>query len=181
MGMNHQATFRLAQPLAAKKAGSLRIEMAQLYGSRHVIGRFRIMAITGEHSADVAPENIRKALLVESPKRKYDQRKLLAEHFAKTDPVAAKIRKQLDDLRKKAPKPSTTNVRVITQRKGSPRKTYVFRRGEFKQPIHEVREGGLSLLHPFKPRNPKGSVDRLDLARWLIDSANPITPRVTVN
>ena len=181
MGRNHQATFRLAQPLPAKKAGSLRIEMAQLYGSRHVIGRFRIMAITGEHSADVAPENVRKALLVEAPKRKDDQRKLLAEHFAKTDPVAAKIRKQLDDLRKKAPKPSTTNVRVITQRKGSPRKTYVFRRGEFKQPIHEVREGGLSLLHPFKPRNQKGSVDRLDLARWLIDSANPITPRVTVN
>jgi len=180
-GRNHQATFLLKKPLPAKEASSLRIEMAQLYGSRHVIGRFRIMAVTGEQPNDLAPENVRKALLVDAPKRNDAQRKLLSEHFAKTDPETTKVRKQLDDLRKKAPKPSTTNVRVITQRKGNPRKTHVLRRGEFKQPLHEVREGALSLLHPFKPRNEKGPADRLDLARWLVDRANPITPRVTVN
>ena len=73
------------------------------------------------------------------------------------------------------------NVRVITQRKGTPRKTHVFRRGEFKQPLHEVQAGGLALLHSLKPRNEKSSGDRLDLARWLVDPSNPITPRVAVN
>ena len=180
-GKSHQATFLLKKPLPAKEASNLRIEMAQLYGTKHVIGRFRIMAVTGEQSSDIAPENVLKALLVDATKRNDAQRKLLADHFAKTDPKTTKIRKQLDDLRKKAPKPSTTNVRVITQRKTNPRKTHVFRRGEFKQPLHEVREGGLSLLHPFKPRNEQGPGDRLDLARWLIDPTNPITPRVTVN
>jgi mono/diheme cytochrome c family protein len=181
MGKDHQATFLLKKPLPAKETGALRIEMAQLYGSRHVMGRFRIMAVTGEQSSDVVPENIRKALLVDATKRNEAQRKLLAGHFAKTDPKTTKVRKQLDDLRKKVPKPSTTNVRVITQRKGNLRKTHVFRRGEFKQPLHEVREDGLNLLHPFKPRNEEGTGDRLDLARWLVDPANPITPRVTVN
>lgn len=180
-GKNHQATFLLKKPQPVKGAVSLRIEMAQLYGSRHVIGRFRIMAMTGEQSSDLAPENVRKALLVHASKRNETQRKLLADHFAKTDPETTKVRKELDALSKKAPKPSTTNVRVITQRKGNPRKTHVFRRGEFKQPLHEVREDGLRLLHPFKPRNEEGTGDRLDLARWLVDPANPITPRVTVN
>jgi hypothetical protein len=181
MGRNHQATFRLKKPLPAKAAANLRIEMAQLYGSRHVIGRFRIMAVTGEQSGDIVPENVRKALLVDTAKRNGAQSQILADHFAKTDPEVIKIRKQLDELHKKKPKPSTSNVRVITQRKGNPRKTHVFRRGEFKQPLHEVREGGLSLLHPFKPRNEQGPGDRLDLARWLIDPSNPITPRVIVN
>ena len=180
MGKDHQATFLLQKQLPVKEAGTLRIEMAQLYGSRHVMGRFRIMGVTGEQSSDLVPENVRKALLVEAARRNEAQGKLLADHFAKNDPQSVKIRKQLDDLRKKAPKLSTTNVRVITQRKTNPRKTHVFRRGEFKQPLHEVQAGGLGLLHSFKPRN-QGSGDRLDLASWLIDSSNPITPRVTVN
>jgi len=181
MGRNHQATFRLQKPLPAKEAANLRIEMAQLYGSKHVIGRFRIMAVTGEQSSDVVPENVRKALLVDATKRNKAQGKLLADHFAKTDPEASKIRRQLDDLRKKVPKTSTTNVRVITQRRGNPRKTHVFRRGEFKQPMNEVQAGGLAVLHALKPRNEKSSGDRLDLAQWLVAPNNPITPRVTVN
>ena len=180
-GKDHQATFLLKKPIPAKEASSLCIEMAQLYGSRHVIGRFRIMAMTGEQSSDIAPENVRKALLVDATKRNDAQRKLLASHFAKIDPKATKIRKELDDLRKKAPKTSTTNVRVITQRKGSPRKTHVFRRGEFKQPLHQVQAGGLGVLHSLRPRDEKSAGDRLDLARWLVDPANPITPRVAVN
>ena len=181
MGRNHQATFRLQKPLPSEEAANLRIEMAQLYGSKHVIGRFRIMAVTGEQSSDVVPENVRKALLVDATKRNQAQGKLLADHFAKTDPEASKVRRQLDDLRKKVPKTSTTNVRVITQRKGSPRKTHVFRRGEFKQPMNEVQAGGLAVLHALKPRNEKNSGDRLDLAQWLVAPNNPITPRVAVN
>ncbi|MBT4667027.1 MAG: DUF1553 domain-containing protein, partial [Opitutae bacterium] len=181
MGKSHQATFRLDKPLLNKDTGRLRLELAQLYGSRHVIGRFRIMTVTGEQSDDFAPENVRKAILVDASKRSEGQRKLLTDHFSNADPEIGKLRKQLEELRKKAPKTPTMNVRVITQRKGSPRKTHVFRRGEFKQPLHEVQPNGLTVLHPLKARDEKKSGDRLDFARWLVEPSNPITPRVTVN
>ena len=181
MGKNHQASFRLNKPFPNKDAGRLRVELAQLYGSRHVIGRFRIMAVTGEKSDDFAPENVRKAILTDASKRNDSQRKLLADHFTKTDPEVSKACKQLEDFRKKAPKTPTMSVRVITQRKGSPRKTHVFRRGEFKQALHEVQQNGLAVLHPLKARDEKKFGDRLDFAHWLVESNNPITPRVAVN
>ena len=166
-GKNHQATF-LEKSASCRGSQPLRIEMAQLYGSRHVIGRFRIMGVTGEQSSDIAPESIRKALLVEATMRNEAQSKILNEHFAQTDPETNKLREAIGRTSQKAPKPSTTNVRVITSAR-KPAQTHVFRRGEFKQPLHEVREDGLGLLHPFKPRNEYQTGDRLDLARWLVD------------
>ena len=181
MGESHKATFQLTKPLPAIKSGRLRIEIAQLYGSKHIIGSFRIMAVTGEQTIEIVPENVRNALFVDAQKRTEKEKKLLSDQFTKTDSEAIKIRKNLADLQKKVPNSSTTNVRVITQRRGNPRKTHVFHRGEFKQPMQEVQAGGLAVLHSIKPRGKKSSGDRLDLARWLVNPYNPITPRVTVN
>ena len=61
------------------------------------------------------------------------------------------------------------------------RPTYLLTRGDFRSP--DTREalthGTPGVLHPLKPRG--NWPDRLDLARWLVDPTNPLTPRVTVN
>lgn len=59
------------------------------------------------------------------------------------------------------------------------RKTFVHVRGDFRNRGAEVQPGTLTVLHPLRPRG--STPDRLDLARWLVDPANPLTPRVTVN
>ena len=53
-------------------------------------------------------------------------------------------------------------------------------RGDFLQPEAEVQPGTLAVLPPLKPRAP-ARADRLDLARWLVDPANPLVRRVMVN
>jgi hypothetical protein len=70
-------------------------------------------------------------------------------------------------------------VRVVSQRSKDPRETRMFRRGDFLQPLAPVAPGTLASLHRLQPRGEKA--DRLDLARWLVDPANPITARVMVN
>ena len=69
-------------------------------------------------------------------------------------------------------------VRVLAEAT-TPRVTRLLKRGDFLQPGEEVQPGVLRGLHslPSTAANP----NRLALAQWLVDSANPLTPRVTAN
>lgn len=58
------------------------------------------------------------------------------------------------------------------------RKTRIHERGNFLNPGEEVEPGVLTGLHPFPAGAPK---NRLGLAQWLVDKANPLTARVQVN
>jgi mono/diheme cytochrome c family protein len=59
------------------------------------------------------------------------------------------------------------------------RDTYVHTRGNFLQKGEAVAPGTPAFLPPLKARG--ASADRLDLARWLVDPAHPLTARVAVN
>src|SRR5262249_8487387 len=58
------------------------------------------------------------------------------------------------------------------------RRTHLHRRGEYLQVAEVVEPDGLSIL-PALPKNIRH--DRLTLARWLVDSTNPLVGRVTMN
>jgi len=64
-----------------------------------------------------------------------------------------------------------------------PRESYIFTRGDFTRPDKAVgllQPGVLSAIAPALPEIGKPRT-RLDLAKWLVDPANPLTPRVTIN
>ncbi|HUR54654.1 MAG TPA: DUF1549 domain-containing protein, partial [Gemmataceae bacterium] len=63
--------------------------------------------------------------------------------------------------------------------KAANRETRVHLRGNFLQPGPVVEPGTPAFLPPLKPRGP--TADRLDLARWLVDPAHPLTARVAAN
>jgi len=67
---------------------------------------------------------------------------------------------------------------LVMKELAQPRKTTLFIKGDFTRPSDEVLPGVLAVLPPL----PNGTkADRLALARWLIDSKNPLTARVIVN
>ena len=59
-----------------------------------------------------------------------------------------------------------------------PRETFVLDRGAYDKPGERVLPGVLGALPSSAGSAPD---DRLGLARWLVDPANPLTARVTVN
>ena len=67
---------------------------------------------------------------------------------------------------------------MIMQDSATPRETHVLARGAYDQPGEKVEPGVPGVL----PAVPAGLPNnRLGLARWLVDPANPLTARVAVN
>ena len=94
--------------------------------------------------------------------------------------LATKIQSQLTQLRNFDNTKGFT--RTLAERQTNRRTTYVFRRGDFLQPL--VDEGPVLPNTPvtFPKLTPQGDVpDRMDLALWLTDPQNSIVSRVTVN
>jgi hypothetical protein len=58
------------------------------------------------------------------------------------------------------------------------RSTRIFERGNWLSPTEEVQAGVPAILNPLSETN---NPDRLDLAKWLTDSQNPLTARTYVN
>lgn len=69
--------------------------------------------------------------------------------------------------------------RVLAER-DTPRQTRLLKRGEFLQPGDEVPPA-LPAIARRSADDDERSPSRLDLARWLVDSENPLVPRVTAN
>ena len=67
---------------------------------------------------------------------------------------------------------------IQEEKKNSPAMAFVLARGEYDRPGEQVEAATPVALHPMSPEAPK---NRLGLAQWVIDPANPLTARVTVN
>lgn len=72
------------------------------------------------------------------------------------------------------PRPVTT---LVMKELEKPRDTFLLTKGDFTRPADRVYPGVLGALH-----KPAGTLsNRLDLARWTVDPANPLMARVVVN
>lgn len=176
-GKSHEAVFGLVRPLATKeKAQVFKIQLVQNYGGKLMLGKFRISALTSPTHLAV-PTELHEALTTK--KGKVDDLTLLDQFFSKWHPDLTGLGERLNTLESTVPGEPYMDVRVITEREKERRKSHVFRRGEFKEPLNEVTPATLASLPSIQHRAESG--DRLDLGRWLVSGENPLPPRVVVN
>ncbi len=182
-GKPHWAVFGLKKPLLESGPLYVRVRLSQQYGTQHTIGRFKVSLQSGVEPGLSLPENIGKTLAVLPEKRNDAQRQQLLDYFSSLESPTKELLARLDELKKKEPPKPELNARVIGQRTKDPRKTFVFKRGEFLEPLKdlEVEPAAFATLPALKARTESAPADRLDLARWLVSADNPLTPRVTVN
>jgi hypothetical protein len=84
--------------------------------------------------------------------------------------------KSLRDQKEKLHKRIPTTMVMAEMKK--PRDTFILGRGQYDNPGEKVTPGVPSFLPPLPADAP---LNRLTLARWIVDPANPLTARVTVN
>ncbi len=182
-GKPHWLVLQLDKPFEHDGDCFVRVQLSQQHGKQHTLGRFKVSLQSGDEPKLSLPENIAKIFAKASKNVNEADQKLLLEHFTSFDPLTKSLAAELSKLKKNEPPTVDLKVRVIAQRTKDARKTFVLKRGEFLDPIEELEmlPSGLSTLPPFTSRHEGSIADRLDLARWLVASNNPLVPRVTVN
>ena len=105
-----------------------------------------------------------------------DDRQRLLGHRVETDANAQKLNQQIAAVRKDIEEWISDTTLVMVEQ-NPPRPAYVFERGDYRQRGADVQPGTPATLHPM----PTGPPNRLTLAKWLVDPANPLVARVTVN
>ncbi len=119
------------------------------------------------------------ALSIEERKRSAAQKQQIEAAKSIGDAALARLCDDYARHAAKKPSPPATKVRTIARRK-TERVSYIHLRGDYRSRGDDVAPDTPAVLPPLEPRGDH-QADRLDLARWLVDPANPLTARVTVN
>jgi hypothetical protein len=125
------------------------------------------------------PQRIRNICRVATSRRTVEQRAELKRYYEATFRTnSTELAAFTKALAESTGVKGEVRAQVLTERR-KPRPAHVHVRGNFLDRGPPVEQGALSVLHAFKPRhNPP---NRIDLANWLVDPANPLTARVTAN
>jgi len=174
---HHYLQVRTLEPLNLGQEQTLRVVIEQNYGNRHTIGRFRLQALTGDGRELHLPDDVVKALRMYPEKRVNETRQLLFDFYAGKDEQVKELKSKIDAANKQFGAQLMPVRLIATARK--PRSTHRFDRGDFLSPQEIVEPGTFGVLPPLNADGEKAS--RLDLARWLVGKANPLTPRVIAN
>jgi len=122
-----------------------------------------IAAILKKETADRS--DAEKAMLVSYQQTTHPERKALAERIAR-------LPKLINDTEMSIP------TALVMEELPAPRVTYILLRGEYNKLGEAVLANTPATLPAMAADLPR---NRLGLARWLTDPANPLTARVTVN
>jgi cytochrome c553 len=130
--------------------------------------------LTSENRARL-PQIVQEALDIPEAKRTPEQKDAVGNAYRSTE-VGEAVEKDRDAKLKKIEKDRRITTTLVMQERKAPRTTNVMIRGDFLRKGVAVAPGVPEVLP-----QPARSANRLDLAQWLVDAGNPLTPRVTVN
>ena len=185
-GQAHTAVFLLQTPLRTGGPKQLTVELQQLHGRKHLIGRLRLSftTIAKPTVAMPFPSSLMAILSMAPAQRSEGQQIELARGL-----MTRRLDRELAGL------PAPQIVFAVSndfqphnnfKPAQMPRPVHLLRRGDVNQPLDEAVPGALSCVSPVESRfivDPAAGEGgrRAALARWLVDPRNMLTWRSIVN
>jgi len=121
------------------------------------------------------------ALAVAPEKRSAADWNVINNAFAAKSGAFATYLNQLKLEERVLRKSADTGRSTVMVMNYKPRPTHILTRGAYDQPGEEVSAGVPAVVLPIPEKADGQPLTRLDLAKWLVDPANPLPPRVIVN
>lgn len=181
-----QAVFVAEHPFGFDGGTTLTISLKQNHGGwnsddnmNHNLGRFRLSATSAPDAvADAVPESVRHAVAIPKDQRTAEQQAAIFTYWRTTVPDFKAANEQIEALWQQWPTGSTS---LTLQQRMNPRDTRLLKRGDFLKPDKSVQPGVPAVLHPLAQTDNSKELNRLTLARWLVDRRSPTAARVIVN
>ncbi len=175
-----------AEPVVVQPGERLRLSLRERSRhDNHTIGIVRIEVSSDPRIKEWAglPADVVAILVKPAAERSPEETTRLADHYRRavaTETAAARERIGALNAERAAIKPAKVPV-MVELPDGQRRVTKLQYRGNWQDLGAEVAEGvPEAFAVPVTP-SAQGKIDRMALAGWLVDPANPLTARVTVN
>jgi mono/diheme cytochrome c family protein len=150
----HEALFTFAEPIKLNSAAKLRVTLSQQFGDTKTLRRFRLMTSAANPDwLQPRQPNAEMRKLRDELAAAYTRQKEFNENL-----VRLPLMRELA-----ADKQRTTKIHV---------------RGNFLEPGETVSPGVMTAFGKWPTDAP---LNRLGVARWLVNADNPLTPRVWAN
>jgi Protein of unknown function (DUF1553)/Protein of unknown function (DUF1549) len=173
MNKSHFAVIETSRVLPSADQITFRIG-SEYEGAQ--VGRFRI-SVTNSEYPEVVSDEI--AAILRKTDRTEKEAETLSKYFV-THPLERRLLNQqvnaLEAERAAIEKKIPTTM--VMSEMASPRDTFVLLRGDYTKPGDKVTPAVPHFLPPLPAGAP---ANRLGLAKWIVDPANPLTARVAVN
>lgn len=180
-GQHHQAYFSFDKPVGYQDGTEFTVELDQLHGGGHLLGRFRIALTSAPLKEALSLPAPGILHLLEKPQRSFEEQGELARLIWE---------QQLKEQLAKLPAPQkvycgTNQFSAEGSFKPSPvpRQVHVLRRGDIRKPGELAEPAGIAAIpvkYAAKDLSQEGS-RRAALAHWLSSPDNPLTWRTIVN
>ncbi|MDP6793807.1 MAG: DUF1549 and DUF1553 domain-containing protein [Verrucomicrobiota bacterium] len=185
-GQTHRALFVFEKPLAGIKGDEIRVELRQLHGRKHLIGRPRLKLtnFTLPSVVESVSLQIKEILAINPQKRSQEQKHALAFYFAKA--VNERAMASLGAQNKVYAVASQFAALGNFKPAEKPRVVHVLQRGSIHSPGNLAQPGALSCVSGLDNRFTISRSDseekrRAALANWLADERNVLLWRSIVN
>ena len=180
------AVFVADQPFGFESGTALNISLKQNHGGwnsddhmNNNLGRFRLSIATAANvEADRISKDVYDALAAPRNRRSGEQASTIFSYWRTTVPEFQSTNDKIESLWREWPVGSTS---LTLRHRETPRDTRILKRGDFLKPDKPVSPGVPAFLHPLASGAESRDLNRLTLAKWLVDRRSPTTARVIVN
>ena len=170
-------TLTFAEPRAAD-AAFLTAQVNFGRGGLVAAKRMEFFLVSGNDDGSILPPAILATVVKPEADRTDAERAALASFVAARAPELASLRAELDYARERLAARTEAFPTLVMDTAPARRETRILERGNYADPREAVTAGVPESLPPL----PEGApADRLGLALWTVDPANPLVARVAVN
>ena len=175
------------EPVQAAASTTAGLEMRGFKGKIDDL-RFYSRALTAQDTLHLTSQEPLRAILTLLPEKRSKEQKAWLRDYYLVNAAESADRKMWAELKALRDEEKKFNASIATtmvmsemsvsDKTGKPRESFILARGDYRNQGEKVTPGVPSVLPPLPKDAP---ADRLSLATWLVDPANPLTARVAVN